>query len=590
MEEKMKTFLILILLLITFTVQAAIFEAPLPDVEVWTTGNSSSGYTVHYRVWDPDYGTSGEWRESSASPYDSGEYNYAIQNLTNNNGVIAWTERYSDTSSGQYLYVVRYAIYDPTYSIESQRWRIGSRISYDQGEYNYAIQNLTNSDGVIAWIDRYSDTSSGQYLYVVRYSFYDPIYSIESQRWRVGTYLGYIEDTVSSFSITNSTVYFEKGGNNYTRGYRADTGNWGSNPTYPIACFVASPISGDPPLRVWFMDMSIGSGRTISFGDGGSTSDRSPLYTYQTAGEYTATQNVTLSAMSDSYSLNISVTGYPNFSVSPTSHNYENLALNSNQPQNFVISNSGDGTLDISSQSITGTNADCFSILSGGGTASILPGQSHTTTVNYNPVYYGSHSATLSISHNDTGSPTNISLSGSCLAVPETVTDSVSNVSWDSAIINGSVTSDGGSNVIAKGVCWSEIQNPSLTDDFTDEGSGTNAFFSEITDLIPETLYYVRAYATNANGTSYGTELNFVTTAIPPDIPANVSISQIASYCLLTWDEVTNADFFNIYRSETPYPLDWGEPIATTTSNSYFDLDSINHNRYFYHIKSVISD
>ena len=75
----------------------------------------------------------------------------------------------------------------------------------------------------------------------------------------------------------------------------------------------------------------------------------------------------------------------------------------------------------------------------------------------------------------------------------------------------GVISSDGGSDVTIRGICWSTFPNPTITDDTTINGSGTGQFTSRIENLEFSNTYYVRAYATNANGTGYGNELTFST-------------------------------------------------------------------------------
>ena len=71
---------------------------------------------------------------------------------------------------------------------------------------------------------------------------------------------------------------------------------------------------------------------------------------------------------------------------------------------------------------------------------------------------------------------------------------------------------DGGATILSKGVCWSTSANPTtaLTTKTT-ESSGMGLFTSYITGLTAVTTYYVRAYATNINGTAYGTQVSFIT-------------------------------------------------------------------------------
>ena len=100
---------------------------------------------------------------------------------------------------------------------------------------------------------------------------------------------------------------------------------------------------------------------------------------------------------------------------------------------------------------------------------------------------------------------------------PSVVTSAVTEVTESTAVSGGNVTSDGGAEVTARGVCWSVNQNPTTTDNKTVDGNGTGAFTSNISELSDSTTYYVRAYATNSEGTSYGEEYSFTTLNIVDD-------------------------------------------------------------------------
>ena len=104
------------------------------------------------------------------------------------------------------------------------------------------------------------------------------------------------------------------------------------------------------------------------------------------------------------------------------------------------------------------------------------------------------------------------------ITTPTVTTDTVTSITTGSASSGGTITSDGGSAVTARGVCWSTSENPSTGDSCTSDGTGTGSFTSSITGLNPGTTYYVRAYATNLVGTAYGTDIPF-TTASPITTP-----------------------------------------------------------------------
>ena len=94
-------------------------------------------------------------------------------------------------------------------------------------------------------------------------------------------------------------------------------------------------------------------------------------------------------------------------------------------------------------------------------------------------------------------------------------TSEVTEITSNSAICGGNVITDNGSAVTAKGVCWSTNQSPTIEDNKTTDGNGVGSFTSQIPNLVPNTQYYVRAYATNEAGTSYGKQKSFTTTAGP---------------------------------------------------------------------------
>lgn len=90
-------------------------------------------------------------------------------------------------------------------------------------------------------------------------------------------------------------------------------------------------------------------------------------------------------------------------------------------------------------------------------------------------------------------------------------TSNVSNIKCGSAICGGNITSDGGSAVTNRGVCWSTSRNPTIANYVSSNGSGTGNFVINLTKLRENTTYYVRAFATNSVGTKYGAYVSFKT-------------------------------------------------------------------------------
>lgn len=99
------------------------------------------------------------------------------------------------------------------------------------------------------------------------------------------------------------------------------------------------------------------------------------------------------------------------------------------------------------------------------------------------------------------------------IGLPVVTTKDITDIHPLSATGGGIVTSDNGFNVTSRGVCWSLVQNPTINDNHTTNGSGTGEFNSLMENLQNSTTYHVRAYATNANGTAYGEDKSFTTTS-----------------------------------------------------------------------------
>jgi hypothetical protein len=101
------------------------------------------------------------------------------------------------------------------------------------------------------------------------------------------------------------------------------------------------------------------------------------------------------------------------------------------------------------------------------------------------------------------------------VGLPKVTTDVASLITPESATSGGNVTSDGGSSIISNGIVWSETTNPTISLKTKTINTGKlGAFINKIDSLIPDKTYYIRAYATNAIGTSYGNEVIFKTKQI----------------------------------------------------------------------------
>lgn len=90
---------------------------------------------------------------------------------------------------------------------------------------------------------------------------------------------------------------------------------------------------------------------------------------------------------------------------------------------------------------------------------------------------------------------------------PTVITEQITEYDYYNASAGGNITSDGGAAVTAAGVCWSTTPMPTTANSKTSDIVSAGSFSSAMTGLAPGTTYYVRAYATNSAGTSYGNEV-----------------------------------------------------------------------------------
>lgn len=96
--------------------------------------------------------------------------------------------------------------------------------------------------------------------------------------------------------------------------------------------------------------------------------------------------------------------------------------------------------------------------------------------------------------------------------LPTVTTSDITSITSSSANGGGDVTFNGNVDLSARGVCYSNSNaSPTINDNKTTDGTSTGSYVSKITGLIPGTHYYVRAYATNEAGTSYGAVKEFDT-------------------------------------------------------------------------------
>ncbi len=186
-----------------------------------------------------------------------------------------------------------------------------------------------------------------------------------------------------------------------------------------------------------------------------------------------------------------------------------------------------------------------------------LTGLSPTTT--YHIRAYATNSA-------GTAYGQDLSFTTTVITVPTLTTTDISAITPNTASSGGNITESGGANITARGVCWSTAQTPTITGSHSTDGTGTGIFTSALSSLNPTTTYYVRAYATNSVGTSYGNQLTFSTTtsATTPTV-TTTSISTVTSNTATSGGNATNSGGATVMARG----VCWSTIHNPTTTNSH---------------------
>jgi hypothetical protein len=159
-----------------------------------------------------------------------------------------------------------------------------------------------------------------------------------------------------------------------------------------------------------------------------------------------------------------------------------------------------------------------------------------------------------------------VSFATIALALPAITTAAISGITQASAISGGNITDDGGSPILGRGVCWSLSTNPTTANNFVTEGAGTGSYIALLTGLTSSTLYHVRAYATNAQGTSYGNDVSFTTIVLPLATVTTTAASSI-SYTTATGGGNVVSDNGAPVSSRG---ICWATTTSPTTANSKY--------------------
>jgi hypothetical protein len=238
---------------------------------------SGADYYVTCCVYDPVLGTpnpgmfTSPFQEDTRGPFTS------VDQLQAADGVVAYVAGIPPSTgdpSGHFEF--RYATYDPA----KQAWQMRS---WSYGQIHST--SLATKDGVVVFL--FVDYLGYQWIWA---DIYDP----QQGEWGVGGAIGVnLPKGILALTINNATVSYLTPELSDTWGYTMSHGWGGGKTTPPQPYFVARPNPTSRYQIVWFTDMSIGaSSWSWNFGDGASSSSRSPYHGYNTGGAFTVQQTV----------------------------------------------------------------------------------------------------------------------------------------------------------------------------------------------------------------------------------------------------------------------------------------------------------
>jgi len=163
------------------------------------------------------------------------------------------------------------------------------------------------------------------------------------------------------------------------------------------------------------------------------------------------------------------------------------------------------------------------------------------------------------------------------VTTPTVVTDSIFGVTTVSASGNGTVTSDGGRTVTNRGICYDTFPMPTTSSHVSMSGTGIGLFSTTLAPLASAHTYYVRAYAVNAMGTSYGSQDSFTTVLSSVPSILTDSASSVSYSTAVSGVHTLSAGGYSIIAqgvcwSTSPYPTTSSYFLGTTAGVGDFPV------------------
>jgi len=221
----------------------------------------------------------------------------------------------------------------------------------------------------------------------------------------------------------------------------------------------------------------------------------------------------------------------------------------------------------------------------------VANGKTGTLSISFEIDTVGAFSLLMRIYHNDYDeNDYSFTIRGKGLTTPTVATAVIDSIATNRARCEGNISDEGGGDIESRGICWAQTANPTVRSSHSSNGMGTGQFFGAITDVSPNTVYHVRAYASNSVATGYGSDSTFCTLSVAPMI-SNLTCdkSGIISTTTLTFTAVSGFGAGTVqyyrYKFTTNATYSWaGDETAWASENLLIAIPVANAN-YYLHVK-----
>ena len=158
------------------------------------------------------------------------------------------------------------------------------------------------------------------------------------------------------------------------------------------------------------------------------------------------------------------------------------------------------------------------------------------------------------------------------IMIPILTTTAVSTITQTTAQSGGNITADGGVPISARGICWSATTAPTIANSKTINGTGIGSYNSFLTGMSANTVYYLRAYATNSAGTGYGNEIIFTTQPISANTVTDIDGNVYNTITIGTQVWMSENLKTTHYRNGDLIPTGLNDAAWSTTSSGAFSI------------------